>query len=76
MRSLSILLDEAKIVPDTKFKKQLEKAVKYLETRKKVLLITTSNRWIKHELTEGDLPKSTRIAQVIQRSLGAHKCTI
>ena len=76
MRSLSILLEEAKIVPDTKFKKQLEKAVRYLETKDKILLITTSNRWIKHELQEGDVPKSTRIAQVIQRSLGSHKCTI
>lgn len=76
MHSLSILLEEAEIVPDTKFKKQLEKAVKYLETKNKVLLITTSNRWIKHELQQGDIPKSTRIAQVIQRSLGAHKCTI
>lgn len=76
MRSLSILLEEAKIIPDTKFKKQLEKAVKYLETKDKVLLVTTSNRWIKHELEQGDLPKSTRLAQVIQRSLGAHKCTL
>ena len=76
MQSLSILLEEEKIVPDTKFKKQLEKAVKYLELKDKVLLITTSNRWIKHELQQGDIPKSTRIAQVIQRSLGAHKCTI
>ena len=33
MRSLSILLEEANIVPDTKFKKQLEKAVKYLNTK-------------------------------------------
>jgi hypothetical protein len=76
MRSLSILLEEAKIVPDTKFKKQLEKAVKYLETKGKVVLITTSNRWIKHETQQGDIPKSTRIAQVIQRSLGAHRCTL
>lgn len=76
MRSLAILLEEEKIVPDTKFKKQLEKAVKYLNTKDKVLLITTSNRWIKAETQQGDLPKSTRIAQVIQRSLGAHKCTL
>lgn len=76
MRSLSILLEEAKIVPDTKFKKQLEKAVEYLNTKGKVLLITTSNRWIKHEAELGDIPKSTRIAQVIQRSLGAHRCTL
>ena len=76
MRSLSLLLEEEKLVVDTKFKKQLERAVRYLDEKKKVLLITTSNRWIKHELQQGDIPKSTRIAQVIQRSLGAHKCTL
>jgi multimeric flavodoxin WrbA len=76
MRSLSILLEEAKIVPDTKFKKQLEKAVKYLNTKGKVLLITTSNR-VKESSKDGqDTPKSTRIAEVIQRSLGAHRCTL
>ncbi len=76
MRSLSLLLEEEKLVVDTKFKKQLTKAVEYLNEKKKVLLITTSNRWIKHELQQGDIPKSTRIAQVIQRSLGAHRCTL
>lgn len=76
MRSLSILLEEANIVPDTKFKKQLEKAVKYLNTKGKVLLITTSNR-VKESSKDGqDRPKSTRIAEVIQRSLGAHRCTL
>jgi multimeric flavodoxin WrbA len=76
MRSLSILLEEAKIVPDTKFKKQLEKAVRYLNTKGKVLLITTSNR-VKESSKDGqDRPKSTRIAEVIQRSLGAHRCTL
>ena len=76
MRSLSILLEEANIVPDTKFKKQLEKAVKYLNTKGKVLLIATSNR-VKESSKDGqDRPKSTRIAEVIQRSLGAHKCTL
>lgn len=76
MRSLSLLLEEEKLTVDTKFKKQLERAVRYLDTKKKVLLVTTSNRWIKHEIQQGDIPKSTRIAQVIQRSLGAHKCTL
>jgi len=76
MRSISLLLEEENLVVDTKFKKQLERATRYLDAKKKVLLITTSNRWIKHEIQQGDLPKSTRIAQVIQRSLGAHKCTL
>jgi multimeric flavodoxin WrbA len=76
MRSLSFLLEEAKIIPDTRFKKQLEKAVKYLNTKGKVLLITTSNR-VKESSKDGqDRPKSTRIAEVIQRSLGAHRCTL
>ena len=76
MRSLSILLEEANIIPDTKFKKQLEKAVRYLNTKGKVLLITTSNR-VKESSKDGqDRPKSTRIAEVIQRSLGAHRCTL
>jgi hypothetical protein len=76
MRSIAELLIEQEIVPDTKFKKQLERACKYLDKKGKVLLLTTSNRWSKHETELGDIPKSTRIAQVIQRSLGAHKCTI
>jgi len=76
MRSLVELLEEEKIVPDTKFKKQLERAVKYLSTKGKVLLITTSNR-SKHSSKDGqDRPKSTRIAEVIQRSLGAHRCML
>jgi len=76
MRSLSILLEEAKIVPDTAFKRRLQKAVEYLDTKGKVLLVTTSNR-SKHSSKDGqDRPKSTRIAEVIQRSLGAHKCTL
>ena len=33
MRSLSFLLEEAEVVVDTRFKKQLEKAVKYLNTK-------------------------------------------
>ena len=76
MRRLADLLLEADIVPDTKFKKQLEKAVRYLNTKGKVLLITTSNR-VKESSKDGqDRPKSTRIAEVIQRSLGAHRCTL
>lgn len=76
MRSIAKLLLEEKVVVDDKFKRQLEKAVKYLNTRKKVLLLTTSNR-SKFSSKDGqDTPKSTRIAQVIQRSLGEHKCTL
>jgi hypothetical protein len=76
MRSLAILLEEEKVEVDTKFKKQLERAVRYLSTKGKVTLLTTSNR-SKFSSKDGqDVPKSTRIAQVIQRSLGEHKCTL
>jgi multimeric flavodoxin WrbA len=76
MRRLADLLLEADIIPDTKFKKQLEKAVRYLNTKGKVLLITTSNRAKESSKDGQDRPKSTRIAEVIQRSLGAHRCTV
>lgn len=76
MRSIAKLLLEEKVVVDDKFKKQLEKATKYLDTKGKVLLITTSNR-SKHSSKDGqDSPKSTRVARAIQRSLGEHKCTL
>lgn len=76
MRSIAELLLEENIVVDERFKKRLEKATKYLDTKKKVLLIATSNR-SKFSSKDGqDVPKSTRIAQVIQRSLGEHKCTL
>lgn len=76
MRSISELLIEEKIVVDSRFQKQLEKAAKYLDGKKKVLLLTTSNR-SKFSSKDGmDVPKSTRLAQVLQRSLGEHKCTL
>ena len=76
MKSLSILLEQEEIVVDTKFKKQLEKAVKYLNTKGKILILTTSNRGDLSSKDKQDTPKSTRIAQVMQRSLGEHKCTL
>lgn len=76
MRSINELLLEEGVVPDEKFKRQLKKAVKYLSTKNKVLLLATSNR-SKFSSKDGqDVPKSTRIAQVIQRSLGESKCTL
>lgn len=76
MRSLAELLLEEEIVVDSKFKKQLEKAVKYLSTKDRVLLLATSNRDILSSKDGQDVPKSTRIAQVMQRSIGEHKCTL
>lgn len=76
MRSIIELLEADNIVPDTKFKKQIEEATKYLDTKKKVLLLTTSNRSDYNINELGDEPKSTKLARKIQESLGAHKCTL
>ena len=56
--------------------KNLVKTVKFLEDKKKVLFITTSNRgeWAMKELKEE--PKSTKLAKSIQSYLGQSKCTL
>jgi len=56
---------------ESKEKDSLEKLIKHLEKKQKILLLTTSNRW------EGsdDMPKSTILAQHIQQKL-AGKCTL
>lgn len=76
MGKLAELLLEEKIEVDSKFKKQLEKAVKYLDAKGKVLILATSNRGNMSSKDGQDVPKSTRIAQVVQRSLGDHRCTL
>lgn len=76
MGRLADLLLEEKIEVDTRFKKQLEKAVKYLNRKGKVLILATSNRGDLSSKDGKDRPKSTRIAEVIQRSLGGDKCTM
>jgi multimeric flavodoxin WrbA len=50
--------------------------VKFLENKKKVLFLTTSNRgeWAIKELDEE--PKSTKLAKAIQSYLGKSKCTL
>jgi multimeric flavodoxin WrbA len=56
--------------------KKLVKSVKYLESKKKILFLTTSNRgeWAIKELKED--PKSTKLAKAIQSYLGKSKCTL
>jgi len=56
--------------------KKLVKSVKFLEGKKKVLFLTTSNRgeWAVKELKEE--PKSTRLAKVVQEYLGKDKCVL
>ena len=76
MRSLIQLLEAHDLTVDSKFKKQLEKAIKHLETKEKVLLLTTSNRGAYGTKELKDKPKSTRIAEVMQQAIGAHKCTL
>lgn len=56
---------------EQKEKDSLEKMIKHLEKKNKILLLTTSNRW------EGsdDIPKSTRLARHIEQELTG-KCSI
>lgn len=50
---------------------RLEKTIKYLQTRKRVLLIGTSNRWEGHK---DDEAKSTKLAKLVCERLGSDKC--
>lgn len=54
------------------YKSKLNTLIKELKKKNKILLITTSNRW------EGDkeIPKSTQLAQHIQKEVGEDKVTI
>ena len=56
--------------------KRLIETIEFLEGKKKVLFITTSNRgeWAMKELKEE--PKSTMLAKAIQSHLGKSKCTL
>lgn len=60
---------------DASFKK-LAKSIKFLESKKKILFLTTSNRggWAIKELDES--PKSTKLAKTIQSYLGKSKVTL
>ena len=51
--------------------KLLQSTIKHLSKKDKVLLLTTSNRWEKSD----DVPKSTRIARIIEQEL-IGKCTL
>ena len=53
------------------YKKRLEKTISYLKKKKKVLILTTSNRWVGNK----EDPKSTIIAKEIAKKLGK-KATI
>jgi len=67
MMKLSNILSEINLMEgDKKSMSKLEKTIEFLDTKKKVLLLTTSNRW------EGDkeLPKSSLLAKAIKKSIG------
>jgi multimeric flavodoxin WrbA len=56
--------------------KMLVETIEFLESKKKVLFLTTSNRggWAVKELNE--VPKSTILAKAIQSHLGKSKCKL
>ncbi len=50
----------------------LKKTLKYLQKKKKILFLTTSNRWV----GDREKPKSTRVAEALANVVGADKVTI
>lgn len=56
---------------EKKEQKLLQSTIKHLSNKDKVLLLTTSNRWEKSD----DVPKSTRIARIIEQEL-IGKCVL
>lgn len=77
MNLLSIIEEfNPEIKKDDKSYKNLVKTVAFLETKKKVLFLTTSNRgeWAEKELKEE--PKSTKLAKAVQDYLGKDKCVL
>lgn len=70
MKSFSSYIIES---TSSELKKNIEKTIKFLETKNKVLLLTTSNRY---EKNVDDIPKSTQMAYYIQELLGMKKVEV
>lgn len=70
MKSFVNYLMESK---SSKLKENIEKTILFLEKRKKVLFLSTSNRYDKNA---DDIPKSLQIAQYIQEMCGMKKIEI
>ena len=70
MRSFSTYIMES---VSSQLKKNIDKTINFLETKNKVLFLTTSNRW---EKNVDDIPKSTQLAYHIQELLGMKKVEI
>ena len=54
-------------------KEKLNKTLKYLESKEKILFLLTSNRWSGHK---DDTPKSSSLAYLLQEKLGPNKVKI
>jgi multimeric flavodoxin WrbA len=54
-------------------RQKLDKTLKYLEGKKKILFLLTSNRW---RGNNDDIPKSSSLAYILQKKLGPNKVTI
>lgn len=70
MRSFSYYIMES---ISSELKKNIEKTISFLETKNKVLFLTTSNRSGKNA---DDIPKSTQLAYHIQELIGMKKVEI
>jgi multimeric flavodoxin WrbA len=70
MKSFSSYIMES---TSSELKKNIEKTMKFLETKNKVLFLTTSNRY---EKNVDDVPKSTQIAYYMQELLGMKKVEV
>lgn len=77
MITLKSILQESKLpaseVEMDVYAKKYLKTIEYLKSKNKVLLLTTSNRWVEHKK---DVPKSTQLAIKIQDLLGKEKVTL
>lgn len=77
MRLLDLIEEiDPKLKKDDPHYKKLVETIEFLETKEKVLFLTTSNRggWAVKELDEE--PKSTKLAKSIQNYLGKSKCKL
>lgn len=70
MMSFSKFINES---ASSEFKNNIQKTISFLENKKKVLFLTTSNRY---EKNVDDIPKSTQIAYYIQEMVGMKKIEI
>ncbi len=56
------------------FRQKMQGSIAHLQAKKKVLFLTTSNRWAGEE--GGEMPKSTRLAHAMAERIGPEKVAI